>query len=95
LDNFQYLVEKNGIPENPVFLESDFFKTYHGRLPASLLDFWNSLGLGECFGGLLRFVDPRDYSPILDSVPKRGVSFLRSRRSPALAGLVRLALLTG
>jgi hypothetical protein len=63
--HFQYLVEKNGIPENPVFLESDFFETYHGRLPASLLDFWNSLGLGEWFGGLLRFVDPRDYSPIL------------------------------
>jgi hypothetical protein len=59
--NFEYLLVKNGPPNNAIFMDADFFEIYNERLPKALIDFLQQYGLGEWFGGLLRFVDPREF----------------------------------
>jgi hypothetical protein len=63
--HFQYLLKKNGVPANSDLLDERSLSELSGKLPQALLDFWQLYGVGEWFGGLLRFSHPKEFNSVL------------------------------
>ncbi len=67
-EDFGYLLSKFGKPADPVFLTDEEIASCRGRLPESLLEFWQQVGLGTWGNGLFQFCRPADYSSIVEAV---------------------------
>ena len=69
-EDFGYLLSKFGKPADPVFLTDEEIASCRGRLPESLLEFWQQVGLGAWGNGLFQFCRPADYASIMKTVFK-------------------------
>lgn len=66
--NFQMALDKFGIPQLGERLSHAALDTYRGRLPDSLLQFWEQYGLGVWMKGYFQFCDPEKYRSMLKFV---------------------------
>ncbi|MEP7453378.1 GAD-like domain-containing protein [Phyllobacterium sp. SB3] len=65
---FKKALEKFGTPELGEKLSQADFSAYRGRLPDSLLQFWEQYGLGVWMKGYFQFCNPEKYRSILKFV---------------------------
>jgi hypothetical protein len=64
-EDFAYLVEKNGPPQQAQELTSERAIELRKHLPHSIVDYWLEYGFGSLHNGLFRFCDPTDFKSIL------------------------------
>lgn len=64
--HFLNALERFGAPKGGETLSSGELASYRGRIPDSLLDFWEAYGLGLWLNGFIQFCSPQRYQPILE-----------------------------
>ncbi|MDH2434376.1 GAD-like domain-containing protein [Pokkaliibacter sp. MBI-7] len=65
--DLDYFLYEFGTPTSSKSVPSTIIEKYRTRLPAALIEFWNTYGLCSFNNGLLWFVNPDDYEEQLES----------------------------
>ena len=67
-EDFEYALSKFGAPILGERAPPALFDKYQGRLPKSLLEFWEFAGFGVWLEGYFQFCNPDRYRPIVEMV---------------------------
>jgi len=67
-DDFVYLTDRYGKPDQPEKLDADEARRLHGKLPDTLLEFWSECGIGGWLNNKLQFCNPGRYAGIVDMI---------------------------
>ena len=64
LDSF---LDEFGVPQSQRFPDKKYVESYRGKLPETLLSFWEKFGFCTFLDGLFWVVDPDDYTDLIKS----------------------------
>jgi hypothetical protein len=67
-DGFEYAISKFGMPVLGEKASSQLLDSYRGRIPETLIDFWQVAGFGVWLDGYFQFCNPDRYQPVLDLI---------------------------
>lgn len=68
--NFEYCIKKFGPPAGGEPVPAEVREAYRGRVPESLLDFWEEYGAGLWLDGRFQLVRPDRYQSLVDMILK-------------------------
>jgi hypothetical protein len=74
-EDFQYFIGQLGSVQDQESVEKTYADSYRGRLPASLIDFWNEEGWGSYADGMLKICDPELFVGVLQLIFKNDKDF--------------------
>ncbi|MEE3503635.1 GAD-like domain-containing protein [Acidiphilium acidophilum] len=64
--NFEYCIKKFGPPQDGETVPTEIRETHRGKVPQSLLDFWDVYGTGLWLDGKFQLVRPDRYQSLVD-----------------------------
>ncbi|WP_026868632.1 GAD-like domain-containing protein [Inquilinus limosus] len=67
-EDFKYILEKFGEPQGGEAAPASMLQAYQGRLPGSLLDFWERYGFGVWLDGYFQFCNPDVYHQVVQAI---------------------------
>ncbi|WP_420103615.1 GAD-like domain-containing protein [Bosea sp. (in: a-proteobacteria)] len=65
-EDFEYFLERFGRPVGGGALDEAVRAAYRGKVPDSLTDFWEEVGIGLVLDGYFQLCDPRRYAPVVE-----------------------------
>ncbi|WP_414833992.1 GAD-like domain-containing protein [Afifella sp. YEN Y35] len=77
--SFEKSLERFGVPQGGERLSAEELASYRGKLPNSLLEFWEAHGLGIWLDGFFQFCNPDKYQSILKFIFAKDNEFKSNR----------------